>query len=85
MNELTIRGKVREKAMTVGNVVHALTKPANPSEGPPLPSSWSVYWPGFFKRGITRIIESPPWKTIPEKGLRAELKEEFEVVTGFKI
>ena len=50
-----------------------------------MPGSWDVSWPGFFNRAITRLREEPPWETIPKYGLRAELKKEFEVVTGQKL
>lgn len=66
-------------------VAEILLKPTNPEEGPPVPASWDISWPGFFKRGIDRLIKEPPWVTIPKYGLREELKREFEVVTGRKI
>ena len=69
----------------VSKVAITLLKPTPPSEGPPAPDSWDINWPGFFTRGIKRLKEEPPWKTIPEKGLKAELIKEFEVVTGRKI
>lgn len=65
-----------------------LMKPASPKDGPPLPASWDLYWPGFLKRGIERLLtEGPsgPWKTIKERGLKEELKREFEIVTGRKL
>lgn len=65
-----------------------LFKPTSPAKGPPLPDSWDVSWPGFFTRGIQRLLtEGPsgPWKTIKEKGIKEELKREFEVVTGRKL
>lgn len=72
----------------VARIAEILLKPAHPSKGPPLPDSFDLSWPGFFTRGIGRIIsEGPtgPWKTIKEKGLLEELRREFEVVTGRKI
>ena len=66
-------------------IIGILFKPTDPSEGPPVPDSWDISWPGFMKRGIDRLIKEPPWKTIPQKGIKAELKKEFEVVTGHKI
>ncbi len=66
-------------------IAEILLKPTNPKEGPPVPSSWDISWPGFMKRGIDRLIEEPPWVTIPKYGLKEELKREFEVVTGQKI
>ena len=65
-------------------VIEILLKPSHPTKGPPLPASWDIYWPGFIKRGIDRLIEEPPWVTIPKYGLKEELKREFEVVTGRK-
>ncbi len=69
----------------IANIARILVKPASPKEGPPLPASMDISWPGFLKRGIDRIIEEPPWKTIPNRGLREELRREFEVVTGQKL
>lgn len=69
----------------IEKVLEILLKPQSPSEGPPLPASWDLYWPGFFKRGIERLRTEPPWKTIPKHGLKEELKREFEVVTGRKL
>lgn len=66
-------------------VIQILFKPTDPKEGPPVPASWDISWPGFFKRGIERLINEPPWVTIPKYGLKEELKREFEVVTGRKI
>ena len=66
-------------------LIEILLKPTPPSEGPPVPESWDVSWPGFIKRAIKRLREEPPWETIPKYGLREELKREFEVVTGRKI
>lgn len=67
------------------NVIRILFEPTDPKEGPPVPASWDISWPGFFKRGIERLINEPPWVTIPKYGLKEELKKEFEVVTGRKI
>ena len=71
--------------MTISNIARILLKPAGPKEGPPLPASMDISWPGFFTRGIKRLITDPPWVTIPKRGLREELKREFEVVTGKKL
>lgn len=64
------------------NAAKYLLKPTSPKEGPPLPDSWDISWPGFLKRGVDRLIEEPPWKTIPKRGIKEELKREFKVVTG---
>jgi len=69
----------------ISNIARILLKPASPKEGPPVPGSWDISWPGFLKRGVDRLITDPPWVTIPKHGLREELKREFEVVTGQKI
>jgi hypothetical protein len=69
----------------ITNIARILLKPASPKEGPPLPDSWDISWPGFLKRGVDRLIEEPPWKTIPQRGLKEELRREFEVVTGQKL
>jgi hypothetical protein len=69
----------------ISNIARILLKPSSPKEGPPLPGSWDISWPGFLKRGVDRLIEEPPWETIPKRGLKEELKREFEVVTGMKI
>jgi len=69
----------------ISNIARILLKPAIPKEGPPLPDSWDISWPGFLKRGIDRLIEEPPWVTIPKRGLKEELRREFEVVTGQKL
>jgi hypothetical protein len=69
----------------VGRIASILFEPASPSVGPPLPASWDIYWPGFIKRGVDRLIKEPPWITLPKHGLKQELKIEFEVVTGRKI
>lgn len=66
-------------------IAEILLKPTDPKDGPPLPDSWDISWPGFFKRGIERLITDPPWKGIPKYGLREELRREFEVITGRKI
>ena len=71
-------GKI-EKIATI------LFAPAPPTKGPPLPDSMDIHWPGFLKRAVDRLIEEPPWITIPKRGLKEELKREFEVVTGRKI
>lgn len=59
-------------------------KPRNPKDGPPLPEGLNISWPGFFARGIKRLMTEPPWVTIPKFGLKEELKREIEVVTGHK-
>ena len=69
----------------MGKVIVTLLKPNLPSEGPPVPQSWDMSWPGIINRGLKRLKEEPPWKTIPKHGLREELKKEFEVLTGRKI
>ena len=69
----------------ISSVARILLKPASLKEGPPLPDSWDISWPGFLKRGIDRLIEEPPWVTIPKRGLKEELRREFEVVTGQKL
>ena len=69
----------------ISNIARILLKPSGPKEGPPLPDSWDISWPGFLKRAVDRLIEEPPWKTIPKRGLKEELKREFEVVTGQKL
>lgn len=69
----------------ISNVAKILLKPSSPKEGPPLPASMDISWPGFIKRGVDRLIEEPPWKTIPKRGLKEELRREFEVVTGQKL
>ena len=69
----------------ISTIARILLKPASPKEGPPLPDSWDISWPGFLKRGVDRLIEEPPWKTIPQRGLKEELKREFEIVTGQKL
>lgn len=69
----------------VTKVAEILTKPSDPRKGPPVPDSFDISWPGFFQRGIRRLIEEPPWVTIPKYGLVEEIKKEFEVVTGRKI
>jgi len=69
----------------ISTIARILLKPASPKEGPPLPDSWDISWPGFLKRGVDRLIEEPPWVTIPKRGLKEELRREFEVVTGQKL
>jgi len=69
----------------IEKVIPILIKPTPPSEGPPVPASWDISWPGFLKRGIDRLIKEPPWVTIPRFGLKEELKREFEVVTGRRL
>lgn len=64
------------------NVAKILLYPADPREGPPLPDSMDISWPGFLKRGVRRAITDPPWKGIPKYGLIEELRREFEIVTG---
>ena len=67
------------------NIARILLKPASIKEGPPLPDSMDISWPGFLKRGVDRLIKEPPWVTIPRFGLKEELKREFEVITGQKL
>ena len=67
------------------NIARILLKPASPKEGPPLPDSMDISWPGFLKRAVDRLIEEPPWVTIPRFGLKEELRREFEVITGQKL
>lgn len=77
-----------DKLRTGLRIAEILLKPAPPSKGPPFPDSIDLSWPGFFQRGIKRIIEQGPlgpWKTIKEKGLKEELRQEFEIITGRKI
>lgn len=69
----------------VVKVTKILLEPSEPQEGPPVPASWDISWPGFLKRGIERLRTEPPWVTIPKYGIIEELKREFEVVTGQKI
>jgi len=69
----------------ISNIARILLKPADPKEGPPLPDSMDIHWPGFLKRAVDRLIEEPPWVTIPKRGLKEELRREFEVVTGQKL
>jgi len=69
----------------ISTIARILLLPADPKEGPPLPDSWDVSWPGFLKRAVDRLIEEPPWETIPKRGLKEELRREFEVVTGQKL
>jgi hypothetical protein len=66
-------------------VADTLLRPNEPDKGPPVPETWDLTWPGFLKRSVDRLIEEPPWKTIPQRGLREELRREFEVVTGQKL
>lgn len=76
---------MKEQIGKGARIAEILLKPSDPKEGPPFPDSWDISWPGFFARGIRRLIEEPPWVTIPKYGLKEELKREFEVVTGQKI
>lgn len=62
-----------------------LLRPNDPQEGPPVPETWDLTWPGFFRRAVDRLITEPPWKTIPQRGLKEELRREFQVVTGQKL
>jgi len=73
---------MKKEILTVAKI---LLYPADLKEGPPLPGSMDISWPGFLKRAVDRLIEEPPWKTIPERGLKEELRREFEVVTGQKL
>ncbi|MDD5510420.1 MAG: hypothetical protein PHI12_06405 [Dehalococcoidales bacterium] len=76
---------ITSKQVNALKVAEILLKPSNPKEGPPVPASWDISWPGFLTRGIQRLIDEPPWKTIPQKGLMEELRREFEIVTGSKL
>lgn len=82
---MKIDTEVAMKGLRALKVLEILIKPTEPAEGPPVPASWDLSWPGFMKRGIQRLIDEPPWETIPKYGLKEELKREFEVVTGQKI
>ncbi len=73
------------KGISALKALEILLKPTDPKAGPPVPGSWDISWPGFITRGIKRLMEEPPWVTIPKHGLREELKREFEVVTGQKL
>jgi hypothetical protein len=86
--ETKISPELKAKGVSALRIAEVLLKPTPPSDGPPLPQSWDVSWPGFFTRGIQRIISQGPlgpWKTIKEKGLKEELRQEFEIITGRKI
>ncbi|MCJ7791993.1 MAG: hypothetical protein MUP49_06280 [Dehalococcoidia bacterium] len=76
---------IATKQVNALKIVEILLKPSSPKDGPPVPASWDISWPGFTKRAINRLIEEPPWKTIPKHGLLVELRKEFEVVTGQKL
>ena len=69
----------------ISTVARILLKPTNPKDGPPVPASFDISWPGFLKRAVDRLIEEPPWETIPKRGLKEELRREFEVVPGQKL
>ena len=80
--------EAKDKLVAGLRIAEILLKPAHPTKGPPLPDSIDLSWPGFFTRGIQRIISQGPlgpWKTIKEKGLKEELRQEFEIITGRKI
>lgn len=76
---------ISQKQAKLLKVASILLKPQSPKEGPPVPGSWDMTWPGFLKRAVSRAITDPPWKTIPKFGLLAEIRREFEVVTGHKL
>ncbi len=76
------------KTSEILNVAQIILKPTAPAKGPPLPDSWDVSWPGFFTRGIKRLTTqgiSGPGKTIKEKGLIEEIKQEFAILTGKRL
>jgi len=73
--------------LTPGQFLKDWLTPYSPSEGPPLPKSFGLEWPGFIGRSIQRIItEGPlaPYKRIKDQGLKSEFKREIELVTGRK-
>ncbi len=72
------------QALAIQPIVQAIT-PREPSKGPPFPEGLNISWPGFFGRAIRRAFTEPPWVTIPKKGLKEELKQEIEVVSGIRI
>lgn len=74
-------------SFSAGRVLSDLLTPMTPQEGPPLPKSLGIGWPGFISRSIDRIVTEGllgPYKTIRDKGFGAELKRELELVTGGK-
>jgi len=73
------------KGQNLLKLADILIRPNDPPEGPPVPETWDISWPGFLKRAVDRLIEEPPWKTIPKRGIKEELRREFEVVTGQKL
>ncbi len=87
-----ISPELKAKGVSALRIAEIFLKPNSPQKGPPVPESWDLSWPGFFTRGIQRLIEEPPWKTwpnIPKIGLKEEIKREskamFEIVTGQKL
>jgi hypothetical protein len=75
------------KRSSLSNFLGDLLAPTKPKEGPPLPESLGIQWPGFFGRGIQRIITEGPlsaFKTIKNKGFKEEFKRELELLTGKK-
>ena len=76
-----------QPSFSPGKFLSDLLMPMTPQEGPPLPKSLGIGWPGFIGRSIDRIAtEGPlgPYKTIRDKGIAAELKRELELITGGK-
>jgi hypothetical protein len=75
-----------KSSFSPGQVISDLLAPMTPQEGPPLPKSLGIGWPGFISRSIDRIVTEgllAPYKTIRDKGVAAELKREL-LVTGGK-
>jgi hypothetical protein len=75
------------KAIAGNKVVQSIS-PTPVTQGPPLPSFTGISWPGFITRSTQRLVsEGPaaPYKTIKQKGLMAEIKREFELITGSKL
>lgn len=82
---MKISPELAAKGIPALRALEILLKPTPPGEGPPVPESWDLSWPGFFTRGIKRLMDEPPWETIPKYGLREELRREFEVITGQRL
>ena len=76
---------ITENQINVLKIAEILLKPSNPKEGPPTPASWDISWPGFITRGVKRLVDEPPWETIPKHGFKEDLRREFEIVTGSKL
>jgi hypothetical protein len=75
----------KAKLNTGLRIAEILLKPTDPKKGPPLPDGLDISWPGFFSRGLKRLITEPPWVTIPKYGWKEELRKEFEILTGKKL